>query len=273
MNDIPVLAITSDGQTQTTMIKAINDLTKRTAPKCASCGQYSTHENLIAVKTNDGSVARICTNCVNDKVNDGSGKTYKQVHAQQWADAVKQIDEMMAKSRISVPPMDALAKAQASDRLAKAYDNAMAYLRRMAVPPGGNDRVTRLVKAEITRRKTAEIVAKTKRTKRKIAKMRRRADEVEVTKGEAEQMLANLLESQAAGLAQLDQLSARVETVYRNAERAYGAVAKQRDIEATVERGRLDQIRADLHFKASQETDPDIRRFYLSQAENPNAVN
>jgi hypothetical protein len=27
---------------------------RRTAPKCASCGQYSTHENLIAVKTNDG---------------------------------------------------------------------------------------------------------------------------------------------------------------------------------------------------------------------------
>jgi hypothetical protein len=39
----------------------MNDLTKRTAPKCASCGQYSTHENLVAVRTNDG-----------------SGKTYKQ---------------------------------------------------------------------------------------------------------------------------------------------------------------------------------------------------
>ena len=31
----------------------MNDLKKRTAPKCASCGQYSTHENLIAVKTDD----------------------------------------------------------------------------------------------------------------------------------------------------------------------------------------------------------------------------
>ena len=117
------------------------------------------------------------------------------------------------------------------------------------------------------------MVAKTKRTKRKIAKILRRADATGTGKGEAEQMLADLLATQAAATAQLDEIGRRVDTVYRNATQAYGAVAKQRDIAATVERGRLDQIRADLHFKASQETDPDMRRFYLSQAENPDALN
>jgi len=256
----------------------MTDLLKRTAPKCASCGQYSTHENLIAVKTNDGSVARICTNCVNDKVNDGSGKTWKQLHKSQWASAAESIDQALAKVRhlYPQPPTDALAKAQAQDRLAKGWDNAMAFLKSMAIEPrrhSAANRVASLAKAEIVRRQTAQVVAKTKRTKRKIAKMLRKSDALELAKGEAEQMLAHLLETQAAAIAQVDDLSRRVDIVYTNATRAYGAVAKQRDIAASVERGRLDQIRADLHFKASQTTDPDLRRFYLSQAENPDAVN
>jgi hypothetical protein len=279
LSNMPLVAITRGGTTHTTMAKVLSGLTgqeatKRTAPKCASCGQYSTHENLTAVNTDDG-VARICPTCLNDRVNDGSGKTWKQLHKSQWEDAAEQMDEIVAKWHRLYPelPTDALAKsealAQARGRLEKGFDNAMAYFRRMAVPPGrksADDRVTSLVKAEMTRRQTAELVAKTKRTKRKVAKMRRQADAMELAKREAEQMLADLLTTQAAATAQLDDIARRVDVVYTNAQRAFGGVAQQREAQAIAERARQDQRRADWTFKASQTSDPILKRAYLDRA-------
>ena len=252
------------------MAKAIGDLEDQIAKahaarRCDSCGRYQTHEQLKTVPTDDGDTQRLCSDCLDDD------PAAKALYRQSWADALEKMDEAIAKSRrlYPLPPMDALSKAQASDRLSKAYDASMAYLRRMAVPPGRKpaaDRLSGLVRAEITRRKTAEVVAGTKRNKRKIAKLRRKSDAMEVAKGEAEQMLADLLATQAASTAQLDQLSARVETVYRNAERAYGAVAKQQDARAIAAQAREDQIRADYALAANQTRDPDIRAYYLAKA-------
>ena len=216
LSDIPVIAITHDGQqTTTTMAKAIESLTppqviKRTPTRrCDECGQFSRHEDLTPVNTEDGGVTGVCDDCMDKKTDDNPRKTFKQVKQEQWSEAVEKMDSIIANSRISFPPQDALTKAQGEARLSLAYERSMAYLRRMAVPSGGNDRVTRLVKAEITRRKTDEIVAKTKRTKKRIAKLRRKSDEMDLKKAEAEQMLADLLATQAAATAQLDEITRR----------------------------------------------------------------
>jgi hypothetical protein len=55
-------------------------------------------------------------------------------------------------------------------------------------------------------------------------KMRHRADEVALQKAQAVQTLDNLLSEQAALTEQIEQLGHRVDVVYANAQRAYGAV-------------------------------------------------
>jgi hypothetical protein len=246
--------------------------TKRTAPKCANCGRYQVHEDLTAVNTDDG-VVRICPDCLDDKVGNGNGQSWKALHKSQWAKAVERMDEIIDRSHISLPPQDALAKARGQERLSKAFDNAMAYLDSMAVAPRRNapDRVAQLVKAERTKRETAQLRKETKRIKKKTkaAKLR---------KSQALQKAADIATEAAALQAEMtahvDDIAKRVNRVVANAERAYGAITRQRDIQRTAELARQDQLRADWNFKAGQTSDPDIRRYYVALAagEDPDAI-
>ncbi len=243
----------------------MTELTKATATRCDECGKYRAHPDVKHIATTDGDVKRICTDCMDEKSDNRDGTTWKQLHKAQWSDAVAKLDEALDASPAWAwyQSLDSLTKSQALDRLAKAKP---VWPDRRRPQHDSADRVAGLVKAEITRRRTAEIVAETKRNKRKLAKLRRKSDAMELAKGQAEQMLADLLATQAAATAQLDDIARRVDIVYTNAEKSYGAVTRQRNVQRTAELAREDQIRADWAYKASQTNDPILKQAYLDRS-------
>ena len=142
-----------------------------------------------------------------------SGSTWKALNKSQWSDALDAIDVAMMSAEHWFKNVSDLEKAEACHRLSEATSRKLS-------PP---DRLTRLVKAEMTRRNTAEVVAKSKRVKKKTAKLRKQADQLDLRRTEADQLLANVLAEQAATTAYLEELDRRVNVVYANAERAYGS--------------------------------------------------
>jgi cell division protein FtsB len=257
--NMPVMAMTRNGTEKTTIAKAIDDLAdqqaiKRAARRCQSCGKFKQHEQLKTVPTDDGGTQRMCADCLDDD------PAAKQLYQQQWAEAGEIIDEALAKASLSFP-MDSLAKAQASDRLARfdAIGNfgrmVADYRRRWAI----EDRVVRVVKAERTRKETDRIQKKT-------AKIRRKIEATELRKAEAERGLAALIAEQAQIAAQINDLAKRTDAVFARASSAYGAVAKQRDIQAIADLAKQDQERAGWRDKAFLTTDPDLRAAYLARA-------
>lgn len=259
VNDIPVIAMTRHGVERTTMAKAIADLDDelakaRAARRCESCGRYQTHEQLKTVPTEDGGTQRLCSDCLDDD------PAAKQLYQRGWAEAAEVMDEALAKMRRGFPT-DQLAKAQAFDRLARfdAIGSFNAMLAKFDREQAATNRLTRTVKVEQARREAT-------RAQKKAAKIRRKAEKATMRKAAARAALDAALARQVGLTAELDQLGARVNTVCRNAERAYGAVAKQRDVQAIAELARQDQSRADWAYKASQTTDPILREVYLAKA-------
>ena len=83
----------------------------------------------------------------------------------------------------------------------------------------------------------------------------------------AEQSLANLLAEQASIAEQISELSRRTDVVYANAQRAYGAVAQQRESARIAELAKADQESAHWRDLAGQTVDPILRQAYLARAE------
>jgi hypothetical protein len=258
--NMPVIAMTRNGTEKTTLAKALNDLEdaqaiKRAARRCSECGKYQKHEALTSLADDDGTTHRVCSDCLDDS------PALKAAHRREWSEALETIDLALAKASRWFPPSDALAKSQAIDRLVKSdsignFGRMVAdYRRRWAI----EDRVVSVVKAERTDRETARLRKQTKRIKKKTKT-------AQLRKAQAVQTLDNLMAEQAALAAQIDGLGARVAVVYRNAERAFGAVAKQREIQAIADLARRDQEQAGWAHKASLTTDPTLRAAYLARA-------
>jgi hypothetical protein len=100
LNNIPVTAFTQDGETETTLAKALDDLATqeaitRAARRCTNCGKYQVHEDLKTVPTDDGGTERLCPDC-------WDGSTAKAIYQAQWRDAVVQMDEGNRMARHSI---------------------------------------------------------------------------------------------------------------------------------------------------------------------------
>ncbi len=258
----------------------MNDLAKkRTAPRCANCGQYSTHENLTAVNTDDG-VARICPACLDDKVGDGTAKSWKQLHKSQWDEAARSIDEALAEVHRKYPEStDQLAKSQAFDRLAKVdvwgrFDRWLAnYDREQAQ----TKRIVSLVKAEKAKSDAINMAKQTKKMNRKTVKLNRKAEATKARVAETERLIAESVQSHLDMTARVEAFTldarTRIDGMMKRLEVGQAQVRRSREYQATAELARQDQIRADWSFKAGQTSDPDMRRYYLAMAagEDPDA--
>ena len=155
----------------------MNDLTKA-AIKCSKCGKYRHHtEYMTALRQGDDPTKPVCDTC-------------KDV-----TKSLAELDERIATLKpLLMKDVQALKKKRLLEEREK--------------------RIVGMVKAELTRRNTAQVVAETEKNRRKIKKLRRKADEVNLRKAEAEQMLADVLATQAAATAHLDELARRVDVVY-----------------------------------------------------------
>ncbi len=220
--------------------------------RCDSCGQFQRHEQLTAVATADGGVTRVCGTCLDDTTDDGT-TTFKELAKEQWAEAVKTIDEAMSASRDWFRDAGTLAKSQSSDRLRRSdpISNFGAMCADYRSRWAKEARLVSLAKAELTRRETAKVKAKS-------AKLRRRIATAELAKSESESRVAAALAEQVRLTAETDQLQVCVNAVVARAEAAYGAVEKQREQQAAAELARQDQIHADFAYKAGQTNDPDM---------------
>jgi hypothetical protein len=119
--------------------------------------------------------------------------------------------------------------------------------------------VTGLIKAEQVNREAAKV-------KKKAKKIRRQSEAASLRKAAAEQTLANLLAEQASIAAQIGELQRRTDVVRANAQRSYGAVAKQQEIRAVAQLAKKDQEQARWRDLASNTTDPILRTVYLARA-------
>ena len=266
--DIPFTALASDGTEQaTTLAKVLNDLDeqeavlKRSARRCSGCGKYQRHEQLKTVPTDDGGTKRLCSDCL-----DGD-PTAKALYRQGWAEAGRQMDEALAKMRDRLPrDTDALAKARASDRLARfdAVGNFGKLAAHYRQQWDAEDRLVRMVKAEMVTQETSRLRKQTKQLKKRTKAARLR--KAQALQGAAD-MTAQVQAFQDEVSAQIDGIAERVNRVVANAEKAYGGLTRQRDLQATAEKARRDQERADWLFKAGRATDPILRAGYLANAE------
>jgi hypothetical protein len=121
-------------------------------------------------------------------------------------------------------------------------------------------RLVKLVKAELTNRKTADLKAKT-------ADLREQTVAAQVRIAESERRLVKAQEDQQAQKLKIARLQEAIEACYERAEAGHRAQQEQRDRNAAAAAAREERERDDWLHKASEfQSDPMLRGVYLARA-------
>ncbi len=123
-----------------------------------------------------------------------------------------------------------------------------------------------LARAELTRRKTAEIVAKTEKPKRG-PKRYGDGEIADLQAAKGARTLQSIEDEHTRLLAEFDQIAAGVATVERNLMASAGQIRIQKERQTAVRAAQKDREADEWLWKANTATDPTLRAAYLLRAE------
>ena len=124
-----------------------------------------------------------------------------------------------------------------------------------------------LARAELTRRKTAKIVAKTAKLQKQTLKNQRLADLAEAQAAKGARTLQSIEDEHTRLLAEFDQIAAGVATVERNLMASAGQIRIQKERQTAARAAQKDREADEWLWKANTATDVTLRTAYLLRAE------
>ena len=245
---------------------AVNDLTEqleKIAIRCTACGRYRRHDEFKTPLTAYDDPRRpICDDCRNP---DATKSVIRREPIRIDIELTKLAKlranlEQVARSQ----PQNVVKAANPRSKDDRIWAGAMMMAKAWAAQLDENQakRKSReeLVKAELSRRRVAEIEAKT-------AAMQRRARVAKQARAQAEANLAEVQWQQAELAAQIEKLAHRTDAVLARAEAADADVRRQAEHRAAAAAIREERDRAEWSFKAAQTShDPILRSVYMARA-------